>query len=77
MALPTVSAVFGVFRIFVKKFEIHFFYVESMVWSQCLGIVKHIYLIQTIRLIRLLWLSGISKMCVSFADKYTIVDNNQ
>ena len=42
-----------------------------MVRSECLGLVKHINLIQTIILIRLLWLSGISKICVSFADKYT------
>ena len=33
-------------------------------------LVKHIYLILTIKLIRLLWLSCISKLCVSFADKY-------
>ena len=46
------------------------FYVEKKVWSECLGLVKHIYLIQTIILTRLLWLSGNSKICVSFADKY-------
>ena len=72
MAVPTVGAVFGVFRIFVKNFAIYFFYVEEKVWSQCLGLVKHIYLIQTIILTRLLWLSGNSKTCVSFADKYII-----
>ena len=43
-----------------------------MIRSECLGLVKHIYLIQTIILIRLLRLSGISKICVSFADKYII-----
>ena len=48
-----------------------FCYVEEMVGSECLGLVKHIYLNQTIILICLLWLSGISKICVSFADKYT------
>ena len=37
-----------------------------------MGKVKNIYLIQTIILIRLLWLPGISKICVSFADKYTL-----
>ena len=70
MAVPTVGAVFGVFRIFCQKFCNLFFYVEEKVWSQCLGLVKHIYLIQTIILTRLLWLSGNSKICVSFADKY-------
>ena len=69
MALPTFGAVFGGFRIFVKNFVIHF-YVEKMVRSECLGLVKHIYLIQTIILIRLLWLPAISKICVSIADKY-------
>ena len=59
MALPTVGAVFGVFRIFVKKNCNSFCYVETLVWIECLGLVKHIYLIQTIILIRLLWLSGI------------------
>ena len=47
------------------------FYVENMVRSECLDLVKHIYLIQSIILIRLRWLSGISKICVSFADKYS------
>ena len=70
MALPTVGAVFGVFRIFCQKISNSFCYVEKMVQSEWLSLVKHIYLIQTIILIRLLWLSCISKICVSFADKY-------
>ena len=70
MALPTVGAVFGVFRIFCQKFCNSFFMSKKQVWSECLGLVKHIYLIQTIILTRLLWLSSNSKKCVSFADKY-------
>ena len=62
---------FDVFRIFVKKFVIHFVISKTMIRGECLGLVKHIYLIQIIILIRLLWLSGISKICVSFADKYS------
>ena len=54
MALPTVGAVFGVFRICCQKFGNSYCYVEKMVRSECLGLVKHIYLIQTIILIRLL-----------------------
>ena len=69
MALSTFGAVFGGFRIFVKNFVIRFFYVEKMVRSECLSLVKHIYLIQTIILIRLLWVPAISKICISFADK--------
>ena len=65
MALPTVGAVFGVFRN-------SFFLCHKMVRGECLGLVKHIYLIQTIILIRLLWLPGISKICVSLADKYIL-----
>ena len=61
MALPTVGAVFGVFRIFCQIFCNSFLYGEKMVRSECLGLVKHIYLIQNIILIRLLWLSGILK----------------
>ena len=72
MALPTVGAVFGVFRIFCKKKKCNSFLCKKMVRNDCLGLVKHIYLIQTIILIRLLWLSGISKICVSFADKYIL-----
>ena len=71
MALPTVGTVFGVFRIFVKKFLIPFVS-QKMIRSECLGLVKHIYLIEAIILIRLLWLSGISKICVSFAHKYIL-----
>ena len=56
MALPTAGAVF-----FCQKLCNSFCYVDKMVRSECLGLVKHIYLIQTIILIRLLWLSGISK----------------
>ena len=59
MVLPTVGAVLSVFRIFVKKFYNSFCYVEKMVRSECLSLVKHVYLIQTIILIRPLWLSGI------------------
>ena len=70
MALRTVDADFGVFRIFCQKLCNSFCYVEKVIRSDCLGLVKHIYLIQTIILIRLLWLSGNSKICVSFADKY-------
>ena len=71
MALPTIGAVLGVFRIFCQKFCNSFCYVEKMVRSECPGLVKHIYLIQTIILIRLLCLSDIfKKICVSFADKY-------
>ena len=71
MALPTVGAVFwGCFRIFCQKFCNSFCSVETMVRSECLGLVKHMYLIQTVILIRLQWLSGIPKICVSFADKY-------
>ena len=70
MALQTVGAVFGVFSHFCQKFCNSIFYVEKMVRSECLGLVKHIYLIQTLTFIRLLWLSGISKICVSFAHKY-------
>ena len=70
MALPKVGAVFGCFSHFLsKKLEI-IFLCQKMVRSECLDLVKHIYLIQSIILIRLLWLSGISKICVSFADKY-------
>ena len=59
MPLPTDDAVFGVFlHFFVKNFIIHFL-CRKMVQSECLGHVKHIYLIQTLILIRLLWLSGI------------------
>ena len=53
MDLPTVGAVFGVFHIFRQKFCNSFCYVERMVRSECLGLVKHIYLIQTIILVRL------------------------
>ena len=70
MAFQTFCAVFGVFRIFCQKFCISFCYVEKMIRSECLGLVKNIYLIQTIILIHLLRLLGISKICVSFADKY-------
>ena len=45
---------------------------KTMVRSECLCLVKLFDLIQTIILIRLLLLSGISKICVSFADKYNI-----
>ena len=69
MALPTVGTVFCVIHIFVKKF-IHFL-IEKMICSERLGLVKHIYSIQAKILIRLLWLSGVSKLCVSFA-KYMI-----
>ena len=48
MALPTVGALFGAVRIFVKNFVIHFIMSKKMVRSECLGLVKHIYLIQTI-----------------------------
>ena len=70
MALQTVCAVFWCFSHFCQKFCISFCYVEKMIRSECLGLVKHIYLIQTIILIRLLRLLGISKICFSFADKY-------
>ena len=70
MAPPTVGAVFGVLRIFCKKNCNSFCYVEKMARSKCPGLVKRIYLIQTIIVIRLLCLSDISKICVSFADKY-------
>ena len=60
---------FGVVRILVKNCNL-FCYVVKMIRSECLGLVKHIYLIQAIILIRFLWLPGISKICVSFADKY-------
>ena len=69
MALPTIGNVFCVFRIFVKKIVIHFSS-RKIIRSERLGLVKHIYSIQAILLIRLLWLSGVSKLCVSFADKY-------
>ena len=59
---------FCVFRIFVKKIVIYFFKFEKMTRSERLGLIKHIYSIQAIILIRLLWLSGVSKLCVSFAD---------
>ena len=59
MAFPTDGVDFGVFRIFCKKLCNSFCFVENMVRSKCLGLVKTIYLIQTIILIRLLWLSGI------------------
>ena len=42
-----------------------------MIRSEFLGLAKHTYLIQTIILIYVLWLPGISKICFSFADKYT------
>ena len=70
MALPTVGAAFGVFRMFCQKFCNSFCYVEKLARSECLGLVKYINLIQIIIMIRLLWLSGILKICVSFADKY-------
>ena len=73
MALPTVGAVFWCFSNFLSKKLLFIFSCQKMVRSECLGLVKHIYLIQTIILIRLLWLSGISKICVSFADKYTLL----
>ena len=72
MALPTIGAVFCVFGIFCQKFCNSFFMSKKKVLSQCLGLVKHIYFIQTIILTRLLWLSGNSKICVSFADKYSL-----
>ena len=72
MAHSTVGGVFGVFCIFCQKLCNSFRYVKKMVRCECLGLVKHIYLIQTIILIRLLRLSGISKVCVSFADKYML-----
>ena len=59
MALPTVGTVFGVFRNFVKHFVIHFVYVEKMIQSECLGLVKHIYSIQAIILIYLIRLQGV------------------
>ena len=72
MALPTVDIVFSVFLIFCQFFCNSFCYAEKMIRSECLGLVKHIFLIQAMILIRLLWLPGISKMCVSFADKYIL-----
>ena len=71
MALPR-PVLFWRFSHFCQKLCNSFFYAERMVRSECLGLVKHIYLVQSIILIRLLWLSGISKICVSFADKYSI-----
>ena len=77
MALPSVCDFFCIFRIFCHLFVISFCYIEKMVRSECFGLVKHIYLIQTIIFIRLLWLSGISKICVSFADKYIFASRNR
>ena len=59
MALSTVGAVFVVFRIFLSKKNVFHIFMSKMVRSECLGLVKHMCLIQTIILIRLLWLSGI------------------
>ena len=70
MTLLTVGAVFGVFSHCLSRFCNSFCYVEKMVRSECLALVKYNYLIHTIIFIRLLRLSGISKICVSFADKY-------
>ena len=47
MALPTVGAVFGVFRICCLKICNSFFMSKTMVRSECLGLVKHFDLIQT------------------------------
>ena len=41
--------------------------------SECLGLVKHIYEIQTVTLIRQIKLQGVSKICLSFADKYSFI----
>ena len=74
MALPTVGAVFGAFRIFFFSKKLKFIFLcKKGVESECRGPVKHIYSIQTMILTRLLWLSGISKICVSFADKHIIL----
>ena len=51
-------------------FVIHFVMCEKMMWSQCLGLVKHFYSIQAIILISLIRLQGVTKICISFADKY-------
>ena len=69
MALPTVGSVFCVFRIFVKKFVIHFLSRKNDPQRKS-GSGQHIYTIQAIILIRLLVLSGVLKLCASFADKY-------
>ena len=68
--LPTDWCCFWCFSHSCQKFCNPFCYIEKLVRSECMGLVKHIYLIQTIILIRLLWLPGILKICVSFADKY-------
>ena len=62
MALLMVGTVFDVCSSFC--------YVEKMIRSKCLDPVKHINLTKAIILIRLLWLPGILKICVSFADNY-------
>ena len=44
MALPTAGAFFWCFSLFCQKFCNSFCYVEKMVRSECLGLVKMIYL---------------------------------
>ena len=69
MALPTFGTVFFVFSHFCQKICNSFFSL-NMIRSKYLGLVKYIHSIQAIILIRLLWLPGISKVCVSFAGNY-------
>ena len=61
---------FWCFSNFVQK-NCYSVYVETVIRSEGLGLVKHNYSIQAIILICLIRLQGVLKICVSFADKYS------